>query len=59
MAGVEDGSETDTRLERLDNHSVDVIIDNVSIRGMVDRVDDFIITVLFVAVEVLSLATVT
>lgn len=58
MTGVEDGSETDTRLKRFDNHSVDVIVDNMTFGGMIDRVDDFIVPVLLIAVEIFSLTTV-
>lgn len=58
MTGVEDGSETNTRLKRPDDHGVDVIIDNVSLGSMVDGVDDFIVTVVFVTIKVLGLTTV-
>lgn len=58
MAGVENGRKADTRLKRLDDHGVDVIVDNVAFRGVVDGVDDFIVAVLFIAVEVLGLTTV-
>lgn len=59
MTGVEDGSETDTRLKRFDNHGVDVIVDDMTFGGMIDRVDDFIVPVLLIAVEIFSLTTVT
>lgn len=56
MAAVEDGGETDTRLEGLDYYGVDLVVDYVAVRLEVDRVDNLVVSVILVAVEVLGLA---
>lgn len=58
MAAVEDGRQTDTSLQWLDDVEMDLVVDNVAIRLEVDRVDDLVGAVLFVAVEILGLAAV-
>lgn len=58
VAAVEDGRQTDTGLQWLDDGEMDVVVDNVAIGLEVDRVDDLIGAVLFVAVEILGLAAV-
>ena len=58
VAAVEDGRQTDTGLQWLDDVEMDLVVDNVPIGLEVDRVDDLIGAVLLVPVEVLGLAAV-
>lgn len=59
MAGVKDGSETDTGEERPDGPGVDVIIHNVAVLLVIDGVDDLIVAIILITVEILCLTTVT
>jgi hypothetical protein len=56
---VKDGGKTSTGRQGLDHEGVHVIIDNVTRSLEVDRVDDLVVAVVFVAARVLCLATVT
>ena len=58
MAAVEDGRQTDTGLQWLDDVEMDLVVDNVPIGLEVDRVDDLVGAVLFVAVEIRGLTAV-
>lgn len=58
VAAVEDGRQTDTGLEWLDDVEMDLVVDNMATLLEVDRVYDLIGTVLLVAVEILGLAAV-
>ena len=58
VAGVEDGGQAHTRLKALDHDSVHLIVDDVTDSSEVDRVDDFVIAVLFIAVQIGCLAAV-
>jgi hypothetical protein len=59
VARVEDGGQADARLQGLDDEFVDLVVDDVARASKVDRVDDFVVTVFFVAVAVSSLAAMT
>lgn len=50
MARVEDGGETDTGLEGLDDVVVDFVVDDVAVGLVVEGVDDFVVAIFFVAV---------
>jgi hypothetical protein len=58
VAAVENGGQTDAGLQWLDDVEMDLVVDNVPIGLEVDRVDDLIGAVLFVAVEILGLTAV-
>ena len=58
MAGIENGGEAHARLQGLDQDSVHFVVDDVAIGAEVYGVDDFVVAVVFVAVEVFGLATV-
>ena len=58
MARVEDGRQAHARLKRLDNQVVEVVIDDVALALVVDRVDDLVVAVVLVAVQVLGLTAV-
>lgn len=57
MARVEDGSQTDAGSEIAHHDRVHIIIDNVAYCPEIYRVDDFIVTIIFIPVQVLGLAT--
>lgn len=58
MARVEDGRQTDTLLERLDHVVVNLIVNDVAVVLKVDRVDNFVVAIVFVAVLVFGLSAV-
>ena len=58
VARVEDGCQTNTGLQRLDHHTVHLVVDNVAGATEVYGVDNLVVTIFFVAVEVGSLAAV-
>lgn len=58
MARVEDGREAHTGQQRPDDDVVDLVVDNVAVVGVVDRIDDLIVAVILVAVKILGLASV-
>lgn len=57
MTGIEDSRQSDTRLQRFDHNPVHLVVDNVARSPEIDRVDDFVVSVVFVAVEVRRLTT--
>ena len=57
MARVEDGCEAHTGLEGLHQDAVHFVVDYVAYLAEIDRVDDFVVAVIFVAVEIFGLAT--
>jgi len=59
MAGIEDGSQPHARLQRLDHNSVHLVVDNVTDLSEIDRVDDFVIPILLIAIEIFSLTSMT
>ena len=59
MAGVEDCGQADTGLEGLDEDAVHVVVDDVTGNSEVDGVDDFVVAVVFVAVEIGGLSSMT
>lgn len=59
VARVEDGRQSDTGLERLHNHVMKVVVDDVARVLVIYRVDNFIVTVLLITVFVLRLSTMT
>lgn len=59
MAGVEDGGQADTRLERPDEDAVHLVVDNVAGHAEIDGVDDLVIAIFFIAVEIFGLTAVT
>lgn len=59
VAGVEDGRETNTGQQGLHNVEVDLVVDNVAVLLMIDRVDDFVVAVILVAIEIFRLTSVT
>lgn len=58
MARIENGSQANTGLKGSDQAEVYLVVDNVSGLPMINGVDDFIVAIIFIAVEVLGLATV-
>ena len=56
VAGVEDGGQTHAWLEGFDHDVVHEVVDNVACLTEIDGVDDFIIAIVFIAVEIFSLA---
>ena len=38
---------------------MDLVVDNVAGLFVIDRVDDFVVSIVFIAIKILSLATVT
>lgn len=58
VARVEDARQAHTGLERCHTYRVDLVVDNVACLLEVDRVDDLIVAVVFVAVRVLCLTAV-
>lgn len=58
MAGVEDGSQADAGLQRGNHDAVHFIVDNVAGGTEVNGVDYFVIAVIFVAIEIFGLASV-
>ena len=58
MAGVDDGGQAHARLEWADEDVVDLVVDNVAGGLVVDGDEGLVVTVVFVAVEVLGLASV-
>jgi hypothetical protein len=50
VAGIEDGGQSHTRLEGRDHDAVHLIVDNVASGAEINGIDDFVITVIFVAV---------
>lgn len=59
VARVEYSRQPDTGLERLHNHVMKVVVDDVARVLVIYRVDNFIVTVLLVTVFVLRLSTMT
>jgi hypothetical protein len=59
MARVEDGSETDTLSQGLHDTVVNLVIDNRASFSVINRVDAFIITVIFITIRVFNLTTMT
>lgn len=57
MAAVKDGSQSHTGLEGLHDGIVNLIVDDVAGLLEVNRVDDLIIAVVFIAVGVFGLPT--
>jgi hypothetical protein len=58
VTGIKDGGQANTSLEGLDTHGVNVVVYDVAILCVVDRIDDFIIAVILIAVQVFGLASV-
>jgi len=58
VAAIEDGRQTHSSLERLDDVVVDFVVDDVPVCLVVDWVDDFVVAIFLVAVEVFGLAAV-
>jgi hypothetical protein len=58
VARVEDGREAHTGQQRPDDDVVDLVVDNVAVVGVVDRVDDLVVAIILVAVEIFGLASV-
>ena len=58
MAGVENCGQADTGLEGLHEDTVHVVVDDVTGDSEVDGVDDFVVAVVFVAVEIGRLSSV-
>lgn len=58
MARVEDTGKAYTWLKRGDHDGVHLIINNVSDLSEIDRVDDFIVTVVLVAIQIFRLTSV-
>ena len=59
MTRIENGCETDTGLQRLDHTEVNLVVNNMASLLVVDRVDDFVVSIILVAVKVLGLTAVT
>jgi len=58
MARIEDGRQPHTRLQWLNHNSVHLVVDNVADLSKINRVDDFIIPVLFIAIKIFCLTSV-
>ncbi len=58
MARVKDGRKTHTRSQWLDNSEMYLVIYNMSILSEIDRVNNFVKAVVFVAVYIFGLSTV-
>ena len=58
MAGVEDGGKSYAGLEGLHHYAMHFIIDYVAYLTEIDGIDDFIVAIVFVAIEVFRLAAV-
>jgi hypothetical protein len=59
MARVEDSSETDTLSQGLHHTVVDLVIDNGASFSVINGVDAFIVTIIFVTIHVFNLTTMT
>jgi hypothetical protein len=57
VAGVEDRSESDPWLERGYHDSVHFIVDNMACGAEVDGVDDFVVAVVFIAIQIFRLSS--
>ena len=58
VAAVEDGGQAHARLQRGYHDAVHFIVDNVAGRSEVDRIDYFIIAIVFVTIKVFRLTAV-
>ena len=56
MARVEYGGQTYTRLERFDHDVVHEVVNNVACLTKVDRINYFVIAIVFIAVKIFCLA---
>jgi hypothetical protein len=59
VARVEDGCQADTGLKGTNHDAVHLVVGNVARLSEIDRVNDFIVTIVFVAVKILCLSTMT
>jgi len=59
MARVEDGRQPHSGLQGLHDDMVDLVVDDVAVFFEVDGVDDFVVSILLIAVVILGLTTVT
>ena len=59
MAGIENGSQANAGLKRRDQNSVHLVVNNVTGLSEINRVNDFIVAILFISVKVLGLSTMT
>lgn len=59
VAGVEDGGKTNARLEGLHHDAMHFVVDDVTSLSEIDRIDDFVVPIVFVAIEILRLAAMT
>lgn len=57
MAGIEDGRQANTLNERLDNVVMNLVVSEATGLLMVDRVNALIVSIIFIAVLVLNLTT--
>lgn len=57
MAGIEDGRQANTLNERLNNVVMDLVVSEATGLLMVDRVNALIVSIIFIAVLVLNLTT--
>ena len=59
VAGVEDRSQSYSRLEWSNHDPVHFIINNMACGTEIDRVNDFVVTIVFITVQIGRLTTVT
>jgi hypothetical protein len=59
MARVKNGSETNTLYQGLHDTEMNFIINDGTSFGVVNRVDAFVVSVIFIAIQVFDLTTVT
>jgi len=50
VARIEDGSQTNTRLQGRDDNSMNFVVNDVASLLIVDRIDDFVSSVFLVAI---------
>ena len=59
MTAIEDSSQSTTRRQRTDHNPMHFIVDDHAILLKVDRIDSLIISIFFIAIEVLGLPAMT
>ncbi len=59
MARIEDCGQPHARLQGLNHDSVHFIIDNMSDLSKIDWIDNLVVSIFFVSIEILSLASMT
>jgi hypothetical protein len=59
MAGIEDCSQSHTRLQWHYHDSVHLVVHNMSNLSEIDRIDNLVVAIFFVTIKILGLAAVT